>query len=262
MISRRALLAAAGLCAIPRLLPRASGCALADEPDMFAYMLKKLGEPRFAAKITPDEAGRYRGRVPEALIRFWSEHGRGAFLDGLYWICDPAPFDALIALIFEGDAEFDPTEMTVVAHTAFGSLKLWHRKRRSVLVDLLTSTVFNPTERSWHDARTSAPFSEDFSVSNLVGITGSEYLADERDLLAAAIARDGPLAPGEIYGFFPALQLGGAYVAENLRRVKAPEHFAILAQLSKFTLTRLTPPEPPAYPYGRIENVRTIGPMQ
>jgi hypothetical protein len=38
-----------------------------------------------------------------------------------------------------------------------------------------------------------------------------------------------------------------------------PEHFAILAQLERFKLTRLMPPDPPAYPYGHVEFVRGIG---
>ena len=266
MISRRALLATACLPAIPALLHSICTPALADdapaagEVDMFAYMLKKLGEPHFAQKIGPAEAERYAGRVPEALIRFWSEHGRGAYLDGLYWICDPQPYDALLALIFEGDAEFDAADMTVVAYTAFGALKAWHKRRRMVDIDLLVASVFNPTESSWHDAKTGRPLSENFSIGTFVAITGSEYDADERELLAGAAARLGPLAPGEVYGFFPALALGGAYKVENLKRVKAPEHFAFLAQLSRFSLVRLTPPEPPRYPYGRSEPVRLIGP--
>jgi len=56
------------------------------------------------------------------------------------------------------------------------------------------------------------------------------------------------------------LQLGGSYAVENLKRVKAPEHFAILALLELFKLTRLTPPDPPNFPYGHVEFVRFIGP--
>jgi len=37
---------------------------------------------------------------------------------------------------------------------------------------------------------------------------------------------------GEIYGFFAALQLRGAYTLDSLRRVKAAEHFTLLAQLA------------------------------
>ena len=260
--TRRALLrsaASAALLTIPGLAwaqepPKAPG-----EEDVLANMIRTLGEPEHASRITAEEGARYAGRVPPALIRFWLEHGRGAYFDGLYWICDPEPFDSVLELIFAGDPEFSPSDMTVIGYTAFGDLKLWHRHRRHVNVSLLNCTVFNPPASSWHDARTGQPFSEDFSVSNHVTSFRYVFLQEDRDFFAAAAAKHGKLEPGEVYGFFPALQLGGAYRIENLRRVRAAEHFAILAQLEPFKLTRLTPPDPPAYPYGHVEPVRFIG---
>jgi hypothetical protein len=78
-------------------------------------------------------------------------------------------------------------------------------------------------------------------------------------LLRQAIDHLGLLRPGEIYGFFPPLVLGGDETVANLKRVDAPIHMSILAQFSKFPLTRMTAPEPPDYPYGRIEVIRLIG---
>jgi hypothetical protein len=261
--SRRAFLgaaASAAVAAIPRPTLAQDYDMASGEVDMFAYMLKTLGEPEHASKIGPDEAARYADRVPPALIQFWAEHGRGAYLDGLYWICDPEPFDPVLELIFEGDPEFSPPDMAVVAYSALGALKVWHRKRRKVNVSLLQSTVFNPPASSLHNARTGQPFTEAFSISTFVSIVRSEFAQEDRDFHAAAVARHGALEPGEIFGFFPALQLGGTYAVETLRRVRAAEHFAILAQLDRFKLTRLTQPDPPAFPYGQLKFVRFIGP--
>jgi hypothetical protein len=58
----------------------------------------------------------------------------------------------------------------------------------------------------------------------------------------------------------PASQLGGRDAVENVRRVRAAEHFVIPVQLARFKLTHLTPPAPPAFPYGHREFVRLIGP--
>ncbi|MCG2639106.1 MULTISPECIES: GAD-like domain-containing protein [Bradyrhizobium] len=234
--------------------PKAPG-----EVDLLASMVQKLGEPEHASRISPEEAARYADRVPQALIRFWREHGRGAYFDGLYWLCDPAPFDAVLDLIFRNDDEFNPSDMTVIAYTAFGYLKVWHRRRRQMSVSLLLSSVFNPPASSWHDRVTGQPFSEDYSVSAFASTRKSESDRDDLELLAAAAARCGALEPGEVYGLFPALQLGGAYAVENLKRVRAAEHFQILAQIDRFKLTRLTPPDPPGYPYGHVEFVRYIG---
>ena len=260
--SRRAFLgaAASAAAAIPRLAMAQDAATTTGEVDMFAHMVRTLGEPAYARKIGPNEAAVYADRVPRALIQFWVEHGRGAYFDGLYWICDPAPFDPLLELIFEGDPEFSAPDMCVVAYSAFCELKVWHRQRRMMNVSLLQSTVFNPPASAWRNARTGKPFSEAFSVSTFVSTNRSEFLQAERDFFAAAVARQGALEPGEVFGFFPALQLGGIYAVENVQRVRAAEHFASLAELDRFKLTRLSPPDPPAHPYGHVEFVRFIGP--
>jgi hypothetical protein len=147
----------------------------------------------------------------------------------------------------------------VVAYTALGDLKVWHRRQRPMNVFLLQSEVFNPPPNSWHDRKTGQPFSEDFSGSNHVSTGRWAFGPEQFEFFAAAVARHGALEPGEVYGFFPALQLGGAYKVETLKRVRAAEHFQILAQLDRFKLMRLTPPDPPAYPYGHLELVRYIG---
>jgi hypothetical protein len=232
------------------------------EIDMLAYTVNAFGEPEHAQRAAPDEAARYADRVPSALLRFWMERGRGAFEQGKFWICDPAPLQPVLDEIFGGDPELDPVDMTVVGYSAFGDLKVWHRRRRTVGIHLLVSHVFVVPESGWHDRKTGLPFSEDFSIG--CQLTDFQYGplhhdADGVDLLPQAIERQGLLAPGEIYGFVPALQLGGDYSVANLRRVQMVEHLMIVAQVSRFKLVSLTPPEPPAHPYGRNEVVRLIG---
>jgi hypothetical protein len=256
LASRRAVLGGVGCLAVA--LSARSAAAERREPDMLAYMLKNHGRAATCDQGQPCGAAQFADRVPDRLIRFWIEHGRGSYADGMYWICDPLPFDPVLETIFKGDPEFDPADMTVVAYEAFGTMKAWHRRRRSVLVHLTLSQIYNAPEKSWHDAD-GQPFSEDFSIGASVGIVSSQWEQDTLRFLAAAIARHGALAPGEAYGYFPALQLGGVPSVENLRRVKASEHFMLLAQLERFKLTRLTLPKPSAHPYGRSEVVRLIG---
>jgi len=42
-----------------------------------------------------------------------------------------------------------------------------------------------------------------------------------------------------MYGFVPALALGGALTLSNLRKVKAVEHLVILAQLAPLDVTEI-----------------------
>ena len=65
----------------------------------------------------------------------------------------------------------------------------------------------------------------------------------------------GPLEFGEVYGFVPSLGLTGfntrSRVVENVRRLRALEHFSMIAQLQPFRLIRNFGP--------REETVRMIG---
>jgi hypothetical protein len=227
--------------------------------DMLDYMVRTLGPPRQAQRVGADEAALYQDRVPPRLIRFWQEHGRGSYFDGLYWICDPAPLRAVIDLVFKDDPELDSADMTAVAYTAFGHVTVWDRRRANINVHFQLSSVFVPPERAHIDSATGERFPDDYMIGTAVGIVRSQYLPSEHAFLEAARARLGPLTAGEVYGFFPALQLGGAYTVENLRRVKAAEHFTQLVQLAPMNLVALTPPAPPAFPYGRQTVIRRIG---
>jgi len=234
------------------------------QTDMFAYTVEKLGPPAQASRVPFEEAARYADRLPPALIGFWQTYGRGSYQDGKFWICDPAPFQPVIEAVFYGDPEFDPADMTAIGYSAFASLKIWHRRRRAVSIDFLFREISNPPASAWHDPDTGEPFSPDFSIG--CQLTSFQYTPaqvdnDGVDLLPQAIARLGRLTVGELYGFIPALNLGGDYRVENLRRLNAAEHLLVIAETANFTLTRLTPPEPPAHPYGRIMPVRTIGRM-
>jgi hypothetical protein len=231
------------------------------EIDMLAHLLGRLGEPEQARKVPYDEAQRYAGRVPEALLQFWRQHGRGAYNGGSYWICDPLPYQAVIKAIFKDDPEFNSSLMIVIGYDAFGRISVWHQERYGVTIDLLTSTIFNPPDSSRINSETEQKFTPDFSI----GIYLTHFIynepetdEDDEDLVPKARARLGALDHDEIYGFFPALQLGGTMRVENLRRVKAPEHMMLLASLQPLTLTRLTDPEP-GHPYGRVLPVRHIG---
>jgi hypothetical protein len=147
--SRRMFLRAAvsaAVATIPRLAIAQDPATTSGEIDMFAYMVRTLGEPKYASRMSPDEAARYADRVPPALTQFWMEHGRGAYFDGLYWICDLAPFDSLLELIFEGDPEFNPSAMTVVLIPPW-ALKVWHRQRRSMNVSTLGVDGFQFTRK-------------------------------------------------------------------------------------------------------------------
>jgi hypothetical protein len=230
--------------------------------DFFEWILDENGELENRVSVERDETERYVGKVPDGLIRFWRQNGRGSYYRGAYWFCDPAPFQPLIEQIFAGDPEYDPAMMTTVMYTASGELRIWHPEKKKIYVRFELQDVDNPPPSSWHSSKDGKPFSDDSIIGDLCHNSEGPFRGDENEdeFLNAAIARLGHLAPGEIYGFVPAIQLGGDYVVENLQKVRVLEHLAFLAQLKPFVLTDLTPPRP-GFPYGEIVPVRQIGPQ-
>ena len=125
------------------------------EYDVFAEIIKEFGEPDLAVTISAEEAATYRGRVPDALIRFWQEHGRGSYFDKIFTLCDPEDFTSVTKTIFSSDPEFLPVEIEVVGYNQYGDLSCWthsqHLKNRGVG----RMTVFSPDK--WRNIDGSRP---------------------------------------------------------------------------------------------------------
>ncbi len=231
------------------------------ECDLFAAIVDQFGPPAGAVKATPKEIDRYRDRLPSALLDFWVQHGWGSWKDGRTWLCDPALLEPIVRAIFEGDAELAPDDITAIAYNAFGEVLFWHRTRRSITytAPLGTVTIANP--ESYADIETGRPTSQAFTIgADIFGpISSSEApFVDEngKDLFPRAMRRLGPLAPGEIYGFAPALSMGGAAVIANVVRAPIREHLTMLVAIEPPVLYDyvMTPDS-----FGRLDPLRPLG---
>lgn len=221
--------------------------------DYIGHLLSTKGEPQDAKRVSSAEASHYVGRVPNALIDFWTIHGRGSYMDGFYWICDPAPFQPILETVFAGDPVFKASNMTAISYNAFGELNVWDQINKKVTLFFLLSQVFSPS--NYMDQTTNKPFNDNLLIQSLL----TDFVDSDTLQFEEAKIRLGRLKDGEIYTYAPVLQLGGSDDAENARKVKIIEHLAFIAELEPFSVTRLTPPSPPQFPYGRLEVVRKIG---
>jgi hypothetical protein len=230
-------------------------------PDLIASFLRKYGEPQHARKVAASEASQYATRLPPGMLRFWVEHGRGSYLGGKFWFCDPFPFQGIVEEIFSGDPEFSPVDITLYSYSAFGNIWLWHRKRRCISVNFLSGYIHCPPLSSQRDLATGGLVPEDFTLGgdmDTIATNESEYDEYGEDLLPQAIDLHGELNDGEIYGFFPPPCFGGDRDVANLRKTPAVEHMTFLAQVCDLQITRLTEPRP-GHPFGEIVPVRRPG---
>lgn len=92
---------------------------------------------------------------------------------------------------------------------------------------------------------------QEWSVRAFLGISASACdLKDESGdpLFKRALAMLGPLEPDEIYGFEPAIVLGGKMQLENLAKLDLDVHLTILRQLAT-----------PTMPFSNIDLDKLIG---
>ena len=115
----------------------------------------------------------------------------------------------------------------------FGVLLVWGKKSgASLRISCAHGLVFpNPSAGKYVQLGREDFAMQMFFESKRVDLLD---LSDEgrKPLFARALKKLGPLAHDEVYGFEPALALGGKATLANLRTVKIIEHLEILAQLA------------------------------
>jgi hypothetical protein len=230
----------------------------------FVDRIERIGPPQRCIALTAEQDARLLEQLPHSFMDFLRQFGFGDYFNRRLQYCNPADFRSVLALVFAADPDFSHTDCHVVGYTAFGKLQCWSERHDHVVIDLvdlrLTSSKLAPTnfvmpahlpkrERSTDPnvlARSLLPYEkEEFE----------EFDADDKPMFERCVAMHGPLERGECYGYFPAIAMFGndspMRRIENIKRVAALEHFAILAQMGTFNLMRLEK--------GQYTAVRPIG---
>ncbi|NJM83036.1 MAG: DUF1851 domain-containing protein [Tabrizicola sp.] len=234
--------------------------------QLFSDDLKGRGILVRREGATPNQVSFAADHVSETYSQFIAQYGYCMMFDGRFQFCPIERFRPLAALIFKADPDFSHNDCHIVGFSAFGSLiYAWSEKHDFVKIDLLKYRI---------ECNTLAPDVLDMSIfedddpprpQNRESLTRlilpfEENDCDIRDyddnLMYAQCAKAcGALEYGQVYGFFPSLGFVGYKTkfrsVENINRVKALEHFAMIAQMQDFHLVR--------YNMGRDEIVRPIG---
>ncbi len=214
----------------------------------FREFFEDYGPPEQSVPFSADESSAIESVFPRDLVDFFNVHGRATFQAGKIQTCHPNDLKGVVALVFGADKVLVASEWRAFAYSAFGKIKLWNTDIGLATVDLINGTVVS------RGLTKNVQQGEGFQRSFMAGLISDDDLIDQegRRLLARCIDRYGKLHIGECYGFVPAIGLGGCLNLESLKRLKAPEHFAILAQIAEFQLVDVQAVD-------RIVNIRTVG---
>jgi hypothetical protein len=209
-----------------------------DESFAYFYNDEGFGPAMQTQPVPTEKIAKFRGKLPDQLLKYWELYGFSGYGKGLFWLVDPDEYEpALEAWI--GDTPFmEKDAYYVIARSAFGELFLWGTKSGpSVKIKCNWGMLF-PTDRTEKIKIGQADFLARmfFEVKDKPSLDQKDHL--EKPLFERALKALGSLAPDEMYGFEPALALGGTADIKNLRKVKAVEHLVMLAQLGERQIMR------------------------
>ncbi|MGL4320816.1 MAG: GAD-like domain-containing protein [Paracoccaceae bacterium] len=234
-----------------------------DLNEDYQWIANRLGQPMEREPFSVEDLAYMSERLPPRLVEFMEYSGKAIYQDGAVTVCNPREMAPILAMIFKADPDLSHKDCTVVSYSAFGDLKLWSGQHRNIGIRLaegeLQSIALAPVEF----APGLVPKAKTPPDPNRVAAGTIKYKLEHAEFLdyagepmfARCLSTHGRLALGECYGFFPALALVGMESpmrrVEQIRKVRALEHFAILAQMQPFILTTV----------GRngVERLREIG---
>ncbi len=186
--------------------------------ELNAFM-KKHAPGTLLRKASATEAEEYLDRLPDCLLELWRESGFGAYGNGIIRVINPDDYaDALATWLGRHDERRIP-----IAVSAFGDI-FYYRDLDEGEEDVSRIMVHYK--------------SIDVCVWSLKDFF-NEYLCDHeiietvlRDkLFRKAVQALGPLADDEMYGFVPALAIGGAEDIKFVKKQKTLVHLELLFQM-------------------------------
>lgn len=193
---------------------------------VFSKFLERFGRPVNRQEVPLSSIERYRGKLPNLLLEYWVEHGWCGYGDGIFWLVNPQDYDGVVASWIEGTKIGKRDTYHLIARSAFGDLYLWGEKTGFSLK--ITSIIsrciihnFVPTAEQM-DRKL-----QDFLLST--DVESNDY----DNLFRSAKSKLGTLKSDEMYGFVPALMLGGPDTLDHLEKLKAVEHLTLLSQLTE-----------------------------
>jgi len=193
---------------------------------IFARFIEKFGEPIDRQEVPASSIERYKGKLPNQLLSYWAEHGWCGYGEGIFWLVNPQEYEGVVASWLEGTYLERRDNYHIIARGAFGSLYLWGEKTGySLKIETVVSRyVVNDLDITSNGMDKAL---QGFLLSRNVDSN------DFGDLFKPAKKKLGKLRHDEMYGFVPALMLGGPDTLEHLEKVKAVEHLILLSQIAE-----------------------------
>lgn len=197
---------------------------------------KEFGPPFLKRDVPLEKIEKFRGKLPDKLLEYWGDYGWCGYANGLFWTVDPDEWEGeLDAWI--GDTEFmEHDAYYVIARTAFGELIIWGEKTGQSLKVITAYGMIFPSfnEEKFKKRGSDRAIQLFFSATS----RDSFDLLDmsKKPIFERALKKLGPLDHDTMYGFVPALALGGEASIEHLEKLNAHVHLDIISQVTELQI--------------------------
>lgn len=198
----------------------------------FEGFIADFGEATERSSVSDADIATWRGVLPSQLLQYWREEGWCGYANGLVWTVNPSDFEDIKDEWLNDTPLEHIDKFHVIARTAFGKMFLWGEKTgNSVVISPYTSTISGlekNLKRTIDDP--------DFYIRTFFGFLTKNRCdvkdEDGRRLFDRAVKKLGPLRTHEVFGFEPALVLGGRMDLINISKLNLDAHLTILRQFS------------------------------
>ncbi|BET96024.1 GAD-like domain-containing protein [Xenorhabdus taiwanensis] len=200
----------------------------------FNEFIDEFGEATQNIPVPGEAIEKWKGRLPDRLLHYWKTEGWNSYQNGLFSLVNPDVYESIVDMWLE-DTPFESMDAYhVIARSGFGDLCLCGEKTGT---NLKISCAFNTIYYNKGNFYDKNKESHDLDISAFLSSKSPDSFDIEDDddiwLFFRAVEKYGPLNENQIFGFEPAIFLGGDVDLENIRKLDLYIHLDILGQFSK-----------------------------
>ncbi|MGF1689485.1 DUF1851 domain-containing protein [Photobacterium japonica] len=169
--------------------------------------------------------------LPDQLLEYWQQVGFSGFLDGLFWITDPAEFEDVVEAYLSGTGLADYDNYHVIARNAYGTLYLWGERTGA---SLEIAPHLNWIVTSEGDEQKIARGEGGIAIQRFFGFQEPDDVdieANSTPFFSSVLKKHGAIGKDEVMVFTPSLFMGGKKSADKMEKEDLHVFLQLMADL-------------------------------